>query len=827
MDPVARRKAAERERACLTTFLRTHSWRIEDLASVLHETGLLSKLFGTREFTKLYMEKVNALMKQLEVEHFGEGLGMFLHFEMKLSPEKILQLSQAASKRYRVEVDRYVGKTLLHDRWCKTNVVYVPRIAPPISKLRGIIEKVNATLGVTAAENGRIAFRSFDVVIQELLARDPGRGCMPTLERIRAEQITIPIVISFDGTGFGSQSFNTIAVNNPYLAKSPENLHIFGLGNCKDDKGGTKRLLGPNRDIINAYLAASRRGECAPNGAGLRIKPYVVTDTAALRHTEHLAKSGWCGCSSDTALREVPEKPTTVEELTTTLSLCRSLTCEERFILSHSPLPGESGLPRPCTAKGCQFAHNPETAAAELAQLRATEKELAADASKKGKAAFSKWRMAHADNHLNVQPGEYGEPMLHHDMCDQLLDALHLAELNLPKIIFKYSLLQNASDDARATISDMLAGWKHPLDTRRKEDGRQRQQKWFTGAKFHSFCNGDGGSPGGPAALAELILIVADDLHLRGVDAGAQVAKDATESDGSGAASAASRGGRGGGRGRGRGGFMARMATSSAAARGADAATGAAAGLEHQPTALERAAGTEKLKVLRELWGSRAQTIINMILAWDGFFAWYYPFKQSVPLFCAMPLRQERALDNCRRAIDMQEIVERLSIRRHKSYLFHGAVFKVSCDILAVGDVTALDTSALELQNAETKRTATSSGCRRLATAGEGRMRQGVKGVHEGPARLVTTKGYGSSMSLSTLKNMLATHQLRRGEGVSFTPATRRKERVLTCGRTKAVRSGVKLEHLGSDYVPSEDTVLDAIMRLLARRAVDNGSGNE
>ena len=118
---------------------------------------------------------------------------------------------------------------------------------------------------------------------------------------------------------------------------------------------------------------------------------------------------------------------------------------------------------------------------------KSTEKELAADASKKGKAAFSKWRMAHADNHLNVQPGEYGEPMLHHDMCDQLLDALHLAELNLPKIIFKYSLPQNASDDARATISDMLAGWKHPLDTRRKEDGRQRQQKWFTGAKFHSF----------------------------------------------------------------------------------------------------------------------------------------------------------------------------------------------------------------------------------------------------------------------------------------------------------------------------------------------------
>ena len=60
-----------------------------------------------------------------------------------------------------------------------------------------------------------------------------------------------------------------------------------------------------------------------------------------------------------------------------------------------------------------------------------------------------------------------------------------------------------------------------------------------------------------------------------------------------------------------------------------------------------------------------------------------------------------------------------------------------------------------------------------------------------GPARLVTTKGYGSSMALSTLTNLLATQQLRRGEGEYATPAARRKERLLTCGRTKSLRAGV------------------------------------
>eukprot|EP00965_Chrysotila_dentata_P180859 5970043-Pleurochrysis_carterae.AAC.1 len=65
-------------------------------------------------------------------------------------------------------------------------------------------------------------------------------------------------------------------------------------------------------------------------------------------------------------------------------------------------------------------------------------------------------------------------------------------------------------------------------------------------------------------------------------------------------------------------------------------------------------------------------------------------------------------------AIDMYEVFERVSIRSHKSFLPHGAVFKVTADILEVGDVWAVDLSPLELQNAETKRVASSSGSKRL-----------------------------------------------------------------------------------------------------------------
>ena len=58
-----------------------------------------------------------------------------------------------------------------------------------------------------------------------------------------------------------------------------------------------------------------------------------------------------------------------------------------------------------------------------------------------------------------------------------------------------------------------------------------------------------------------------------------------------------------------------------------------------------------------------------------------------------------------------------------KSFMPHGAVFKMTRDILSVGDIWAGDLSPLELQNAETKRVAESSGARNLELTSEGQMR--------------------------------------------------------------------------------------------------------
>lgn len=189
--------------------------------------------------------------------------------------------------------------------------------------------------------------------------------------------------------------------------------------------------------------------------------------------------------------------------------------------------------------------------------------------------------------------------------------------------------------------------------------------------------------------------------------------------------------------------------------------------------------------------------------------------------------RKKRALDNARAAIDMHEIFERVTARNHKSFLVHGAIYKVSRDILQVSDVWAFSTSSLELQNAETKRTASSCGSRRLQTSSSGVKRAPLTLTSsQGPANLVKTKGYSSTMALSTLKHLLVSNVLKRGCGLYELPETRRNERLFGVrgkGRITLPSSGVKLEArvqaCNEQYMPREDTCLKAFIRLLSVRA--------
>ena len=133
-----------------------------------------------------------------------------------------------------------------------------------------------------------------------------------------------------------------------------------------------------------------------------------------------------------------------------------------------------------------------------------------------------------------------------------------------------------------------------------------------------------------------------------------------------------------------------------------------------------------------------------------------------------LPVREERAYDNMCAAIDKIEIYERVSIRNHKSFLPHGAAFKVTKDILEVGDVYAIDLSPLELQNAGTKQAADKIGARRLEYgSGTEKLRKGPMNA-EGPSNLTTKSKYSTTLAKSTLRTLIGRQQLRRGDAMVF-----------------------------------------------------------
>ena len=98
------------------------------------------------------------------------------------------------------------------------------------------------------------------------------------------------------------------------------------------------------------------------------------------------------------------------------------------------------------------------------------------------------------------------------------------------------------------------------------------------------------------------------------------------------------------------------------------------------------------------------------------------------------------------------------------------------------------------------------------------------KSNEQGPRKLVATKGYSTTLALSTMNNILSTQLLRRDSTVvDFKyPTNRRNDRlfgVYGSGRSTVVGAGGKLEHVGRDRPgQADETCISAFVHLLRTR---------
>ena len=72
-----------------------------------------------------------------------------------------------------------------------------------------------------------------------------------------------------------------------------------------------------------------------------------------------------------------------------------------------------------------------------------------------------------------------------------------------------------------------------------------------------------------------------------------------------------------------------------------------------------------------------------------GYSRRHRPYLESIPFKCSTEQREARAFDNMLKAIDMQEMFERLAINNHKSFLPHLTVYKVCFSCACVFSVSS------------------------------------------------------------------------------------------------------------------------------------------
>ena len=84
--------------------------------------------------------------------------------------------------------------------------------------------------------------------------------------------------------------------------------------------------------------------------------------------------------------------------------------------------------------------------------------------------------------------------------------------------------------------------------------------------------------------------------------------------------------------------------------------------------------------------------------------------------------------------------------------------------------------------------------CICVLTVGTGVLTLERQPCLQGPARLVNTKGYSTTMAISVMKHLLMLNVLRRGDGLYKIPDSRRTERLFgEHGQTKLLSAGIKL----------------------------------
>ena len=337
---------------------------------------------------------------------------------------------------------------------------------------------------------------------------------------------------------------------------------------------------------------------------------------------------------------------------------------------------------------------------------------LKGDKSTDGKKATTKRAKAYAKVHPSGQ-AEHMPPLTMLAMICIIIDPLHCLMLNLPKVIWKYSFGDRMTNDQRELVAQYLTDIGLPLDVRNKNDGRDANKKWFSGADFQKFVEGTGPLDNPGPGLAEHIKAIMDIIYYKcpapepaaPAAAPAERAKPAEPAAPPVAKNNTSLHGGGGSKKR-RGGFSVAappeppqpVTTTPSIAN----STANSSDVPPKP-AVPPPADTPLQAKLRARYKSHmdvAQVGMNTWNAFGRLYAeWRAPWTSSTKDYAG-----QRAYAFLILAIQLSGLIKALSVGKCKSWYIHLAVWIVPLQMAMFRDLWAYGTSPVEQRGARLKR---------------------------------------------------------------------------------------------------------------------------
>ena len=514
-------RMAKRMHEAMGTFGDDTSVSTGAVMSALVDSGFLPAVWESREVWSLRMEWLSEVSELLSIV-WSADLTKTLRDRLLISYDKCDELRFSFS-HYRV------GNLLKPRPWVINPWTGERRNFPQPIRARSdwtpLIKEDVQKFGLRMDSRG-IAERSLASTLNHQVARDMARGFLRPI----SEADVLRPAIGADATGVGKRSMmhvgTTIASNYKdgisvanemnlcTIATSPTDDHWAGLDQtlARGYFAGAETTLPP--DSIAAEfnsIKITKELFSADDDQRFKCHPVGCFDLAAARGIRGAngRAACHCACSTSAHLFSVPfvGSGTSWHEASSLLRKHELLKYRDMCTASHTP-PIDwdySKSPWRCPVQGCSCVFASEE------QQRATVSEYFAqksDRSTAGKKAFRHRAKAFSKLHPLSQ-GEFQPPILQLDMEDIIVDPLHALYLNLPKTLWKYAFGDRMVNEQRELVADYLMKIGCPLDIRAKADGRDANRKWFSGAVFQQFVEGnDTDNPGWMTNIQEILEII-------------------------------------------------------------------------------------------------------------------------------------------------------------------------------------------------------------------------------------------------------------------------------------------------------------------------------